>query len=297
MMKKTKKRNIFINIIIILLLITGIGCLSYYIYMQLIYKKGVDYYNSIVAEYISEDNYHVKYTNEKIYSGPDIDWEGLFAQNKDLVGWIQMSPDINYPIVKGETNDEYLHRNFNKEYEYAGCIFMNCTNSSDFSDRNTILYGHNMANGSMFGDLDYYYDKTYAEENPYIYIYRPEGKYTYKIVRDLRTNDGSSVYTTGMFDNSTFASYLNDSLSASSVNYIVEPDISESDRILTLSTCVHATGSSRHIIQASLESFEDINGNIYDKESINTTLNDIWLENYNQYLSDAQSAEKEEPSS
>ncbi len=228
--------------------------------MQIKYQHIVDEYNTIAEDFTTNptDNPDNDTNDNSAADTNDliIDWEGLKEQNPDVVGWIVMSPSVSYPIVKGEDNNEYLHKNFNGEYEFAGCIFMNSACSSEFTDKNTILYGHNMANGSMFGDLDYFYTQSYAAEHPYIYIYSPYGKFTYRIVRDIITQDGSSVYTTGILKDDTFNQYLSNCLNVSSVNYIINPDLSSSDFCLTLSTCVHASGSERHVIQARLENFE-----------------------------------------
>ena len=254
-----KKGNKLLIFLIIILLIIGVGCLSYFIYMQMKYQHVVDEYNTIAENFTTDPTDDPDSTNSDLNDEDDdlvIDWNGLKAQNQDVVGWIVMSPSVNYPIVQGSDNNEYLHKNFNGDYEFAGCIFMNCDNSSDFTDKNTILYGHNMRNGSMFGDLDYFYTESYATDNPYIYIYTPNGKFTYKITRDLITEDGSAVYTTGILKNDTFNQYLSDCLNVSSVNYIISPDLSSNDFCLTLSTCVHASGSDRHVVQARLEKFE-----------------------------------------
>ena len=70
------------------------------------------------------------------------------------MGWLRIRAlGISYPVVQGEDNDFYLHRTFEKEDNFAGCIFVNCDNSGNFTDQNTIIYGHNMKDGSMFGKL------------------------------------------------------------------------------------------------------------------------------------------------
>lgn len=180
-----------------------------------------------------------------------IDWNGLLSANPDICAWIVMSPDIDYPVVQGETNDSYLHTDVNGGYSFGGCIFVNCTSAADFSDRNTIIFGHNMKNGSMFGNLDYYYDSSYAQENPYIYLYLPDGtRRTYRIARDLITQDASCVYTAGIRDSETFSQYLSDT--SGYVNYELA-SISKDDSIISLSTCVYAEGTERHVIQAVLQ--------------------------------------------
>ena len=121
-----------------------------------------------------------------------IDWEKL--KDTDVVGWIRFEnkPEvIDYPIVKGETNDTYIHHLYTGEYNYGGSIFMNCENSSLFTDTNTILYGHNMYDGSMFHDLRYFLQEDYMKTNGTLYIYLPDGtKHTYEVFSASYVMDG-----------------------------------------------------------------------------------------------------------
>ena len=78
-----------------------------------------------------------------------IDFESLDAVNSDIIGWIRIGAlDISYPVAQSEDNDYYLHRTFEKKDNFAGCIFVDFHNSSQFTDPNTIVYGHNMKDGS-----------------------------------------------------------------------------------------------------------------------------------------------------
>ncbi len=104
-----------------------------------------------------------------------VDWNTLKTQNPDIVGWIRMDPSVNYPIVQTKNNSYYLKHGFGKSYNINGCIFMHADNKSDWSDPNTIVYGHNMINGSMFGNNKLYKSNSYTVEHPYIYVYTPSG--------------------------------------------------------------------------------------------------------------------------
>ena len=108
-----------------------------------------------------------------------VDFDELLAVNPDTIGWIRFSPEpaiINYPIVQGEDNEEYLHKTFSANENTLGAIFLNAGNSPDFSDRNSIVYGHRMKDGSMFRHLQDYEDQSFWESNPYFYIYTPDGR-------------------------------------------------------------------------------------------------------------------------
>ena len=86
-----------------------------------------------------------------------VDWDKLLATNADVYAWIRVpGTNIDYPILQastGKDDDFYLHHDIKKNYSFAGCIYTRRANRKDLSDRLTVLYGHNMINGSMFGTL------------------------------------------------------------------------------------------------------------------------------------------------
>jgi len=194
-----------------------------------------------------------------------IDWDALFAQNPDLVGWIRMSPTANYPIVKGTDNSFYLKHGFDKSYNINGCIFMHYQNSKDWTDKNTIVYGHNMISGAMFGNNDYYKDISYAKEHPYFFIYTPDGMYTYKIFDTITAKDATDPYEINIDSEESFGEYLEKMNQMK--DYGLDTQVSTKDRIVTLSTCT-SQGNKRFIIQGVLYSFTDTSKNVYKAEEL-----------------------------
>lgn len=126
------------------------------------------------------------------------DWEGMLEQSDYVVGWIQMPgiERINYPVVQHpDDNQFFLNHDWTGAYQSAGAIFMNKNNSPDFTDMNTVIYGHRMKTGSMFGYLKRYADEKFMDENPYFHIYTPDGrKLTYEAVCYSSVTDGSDAY-------------------------------------------------------------------------------------------------------
>ena len=114
-------------------------------------------------------------------------WDGIY---------VDALPDISYPIVKGKDNQTYLHQTYEKNYNFAGTIFVDYENSGDFSDCNTLVYGHNMKNGSMFGHLKKFRedDKLYKQDK-YFWILTPERNYRYEIITAYTTGVNSDTYT------------------------------------------------------------------------------------------------------
>ena len=124
---------------------------------------------------------------------PEVDFEKLIDANPDVVGWIYI-PDtnVNYPVVKGKDNYVYLTNDYRRQYSFAGAIFMDVACSSDFSDQETMIYGHNMHNGDMFGRLKKFEDDAYREAHREIYILLPSGdimKYSARIGEYISVKD------------------------------------------------------------------------------------------------------------
>ncbi len=182
-----------------------------------------------------------------------VDWNALKAVNSEIIGWLYVDaqPSISYPICQGADNDYYLHRTFRREEIFAGAIFADCMNSPDFSDPNTIVYGHNMKNGSMFGMLKFLRDQQAYDAAPYFWILTPDGNYRYHIYAVMNTPLDSEVYT--FFDGrgETFLDWEKRMQAASDVANDVP--LSENDYTVTLSTCT-SDSSYRCVVMGKLVS-------------------------------------------
>lgn len=181
-----------------------------------------------------------------------IDWEGLRAVNPDVVGWIYAPmAGISYPIVQGASNDEYLHKAFTGEYRYAGSIFLDTENTKDFTDRNTIIYGHNMRDGSMFASLNSLLKEAFTDE-PWIWVMTPKKDLLYKAFSYHTGETEGSSYT--LFSPYTrhkeFPEWLNALEKASAFGEALPEKYYE--RVLTLSTCTSRSYTERMILQGIL---------------------------------------------
>lgn len=180
-----------------------------------------------------------------------INFTELNAINEDIIGWIRIGAlDVSYPVAQAGDNDYYLHRTFERVENFAGCIFLNCDNTKYFTDQNTIIYGHNMKNSSMFGTLkDFAKQETY-DKNPYFWIFTPDFIYQYRIFSCSEVHKIGDPYRT-RFITEDFQNFINTSQSTSMVdNHGVE--VTTEDRIVTLSTCT-SDDSTRLIVQGKLE--------------------------------------------
>ena len=180
-----------------------------------------------------------------------VDFEGLKKVNPDVIAWIQIPAlDISYPVVRGKDNDYYLHHMFDGQENKNGSIFVDYHNQPDFSDSNTIVYGHNMKNGSMFGTLDRYQNQSLYQQHPYFYIYVPEAVLEYRIISCYAGRNGSVGYTYSFPEPEDFRKFVDTLLSYS--GYDTGETVTDSDHIVTLSTCVNTDRNYRYLVHGKL---------------------------------------------
>ena len=228
----------------------------YHIYTE--YKKGSDEYNSIAQMAVTERDPDQD-AEEAETAGPagstlrpplDIDFESLRKINTDVIGWIYVEAldGVSYPVVKGKDNDEYLHMTYEKNYNFAGTIFIDYENKSDFSDCNTLVYGHNMKNGTMFGQLkNFSKDDSAYNKSKYFWIFTPEKIYRYEIISAYTTAVDSDTYTLFKGPGQEFVDYMNKIVSYSDIK-TTPGELSVEDKIVTLSTCT-GNESTRYVVQ------------------------------------------------
>lgn len=179
-----------------------------------------------------------------------IDFAELEKVNEDTVGWIRISAlDISYPVVQGEDNDYYLHRTFEKEENIAGCIFLNADNRDDFTDQNTIIYGHNMKNDSMFGKLSDFREEDVFNKSRYFWIFTEDLIYQYRIFSAAVVNQTGLTYQT-FFLNNEFDEFINAAFENSEVD-TSGVEVTRDDRVVTLSTCT-GDDATRFVVMGKL---------------------------------------------
>ena len=224
----------------------------FHIYTE--YKKGTDEYNSITQMAVTERDPDGEAAGpeagSELKAPMDIDFASLKSVNDDVVGWIYVEavPDINYPIVHGKDNETYLHRTYEKNYNFAGTIFVDYENKGDFSDCNTIVYGHNMKNGSMFAQLKKFtQDEETYKKSKYFWIFTPEKNYRYEIISAYTTGVNSDTYTLFKGPGEEFEKYLEKIRGYSEIRTDAE-GMNIKDKIITLSTCT-GNEATRYVVQ------------------------------------------------
>ncbi|MFV0364066.1 MAG: class B sortase [Suipraeoptans sp.] len=175
-----------------------------------------------------------------------VDFDALMELNPDTIGWIRFYPEpssINYPIVQTDNNSTYLSKTFSSNDNSVGAIFLNTYNDANFGDRNSIIYGHYMNDGTMFHKLWDYQDESFYKDNPYFYIYTPDNReLTYHIFSVARLQEDDEAYSTDFPDDAAFQSFIDRNIALSDYNTGVVPTID--DKIVSLSTCTSLNTSS-----------------------------------------------------
>ena len=178
----------------------------------------------------------------------EADLDELSVLNPDTAAWIQIPGTvISYPVMYTADNIYYLDHTFSGENSKAGSIFMEALNSEDFTDEHTIIYGHNMRDGSMFAGLKKWKDKSYYQKHPYLYLTRKEGIFRYEIFSCYTTEEDGEAYTL-VFETKEEKEAFIESTKKRAL-YDTGVEIDTGDKILTLSTCT-SNGEKRFVIHA-----------------------------------------------
>ena len=200
-------------------------------------------------------------TDSKVYEGCPVDFAGMWETNEDVYAWITVPGTvIDYPILQHATdNTYYLNYNIDGSYGYPGCIYTENMNSKEFTDNNTVIYGHNMKNGTMFAGLHKFEDAAFFEEHTKVFIYTPEKELTYTIFAAYIYDDRHLLYSFDFANQEVYATYLEDIRNMRSMNALIRDDVAVTaeDKIITLVTCIGNQPEKRLLVQAVLDKGEE----------------------------------------
>ncbi len=186
-----------------------------------------------------------------------VDFAAWQAENPDIYAWIVVpGTPIDYPVLqRAEDELYYLRRDYKGNYYYPGCIFTQLLNSKEFSDPNTLIYGHNTFDGTFFGPLHEFQNKSFFDENDTIYIYTPGHKLTYRIFAAYEYDSRHILKSFDFTDKAVFSAYIKTCLDPTSdIRQVREGvEITDEDKIVTLSTCMPSGSESvRYLVQGVL---------------------------------------------
>ena len=225
-----------------------IGCTVFFIGMKL-RSDEMDGLRSQAA--VSEDS--VSQTVN--YVETPVDFVKLKKQNSDIYAWINIpGTSVDYPVLRREEdNSYYLNHTVDEKKSIYGSIYTENYNDTDFADFNTVIYGHNMKNGTMFGTLKKYRDKAFFEQNQYINVYMPGRIMKYQIFAAYVWDNRHILLSLDFSNEDMREAYIDMILSTRKMNANINRDlpVTKDDRIITLSTCT-GNDEERYLVQGVL---------------------------------------------
>ncbi len=261
---KKKRKKLFYRILLVIFSIALAVILGFMFRTRQIQKNAQERFDDLAARSDSTDSQKVPIPDddgEVSAAGADapekdLDWEALHAENGDIYAWLYIpGTSIDYPVLQHPEDDSYyLGHNLDGSQGYPGCIYTERLNSKDFTDQNTVIYGHDLNDGTMFHTLHSYKDKNFFEANRYAYIYTPEQVFIYDIFAAYESGDEHILYTYGFAGDSGFQEYL-DMIFLSrdaGAHFRDGVEVDASDRIITLSTCLDTKPDKRYLVQGVL---------------------------------------------
>lgn len=198
---------------------------------------------------------------ERYEEFPEIDFDEQWEINEDVCAWIRIpGTHVDYPILrKGDAkslyDSYYLNVTIDGVEGLPGSIYIEPCNSSEFTDFNTVIYGHNMRVKTMFGDLHGYDNEEYFEEHPYAYIVTPNRSLVYRVASAVYFDDRHIMYTYDHFQEQEAREKYLEALNGnkdSRNKYQEDVPITADDRIITMSTCVGGENNRRFLVTAVL---------------------------------------------
>lgn len=182
---------------------------------------------------------------------PSANFDALEELAGDAIGWLYL-PDsvINYPVMQSDDNSYYLHHLADGTWNINGSLFLDCQNSPGFTDENSVIYGHHMKSGKMFGTLESYHSQSYYEEHPFIYLTTKSGEYRIEVFSAYTTTNDSDAYTLRFATKTEYGNWLKEVSRKSEINTNLH--LSVDDSMVTLSTCAYSFYDARFVVQGKL---------------------------------------------
>jgi sortase B len=182
----------------------------------------------------------------------ELSFEELRKINPEVFGWLTVfGTHIDYPITQTDNNEKYVNTGADGEFSLAGSIFLDYQNSQAFTDFNSILYGHHMEKGAMFGDLENFQDEAFFEEHQYGNLYYGGKDHGIEFFAFLRTDAyDHELYEAAIENRNERQSYLK--YLASKAVRIRDIGITEKDHIVLLSTCTSDSTNGRQLLAGRL---------------------------------------------
>lgn len=199
-----------------------------------------------------------------------VDWKALLHVNDDIAAWLVIPAiELSYPVLQAEDNDYYLHRGVDKISLYAGSIFMDWQNSRDFEDTNTILYGHNMRDGSMFAGLKQLEDVSTFTMCPYFWIFTREKDILYQICSIHKDTPDGISYQIDFSNAGKRQEWMQAISKMSDADMGMGTKLQENSRIVSLATCTD--GGDKRLLVHGVRIWKNYNNELNSENAGRTS--------------------------
>ncbi len=229
------------TVLFIFLVLLAIGCYAQWDTNQIFREAGVSRY----ATYKPTDN-------------ESLSFEQLREINPEVFGWLTVyGTNIDYPLLQSDNNDKYVTTDVWGDYALSGALFLDYRNSSSFTDFNSIIYGHHMAESAMFGDIEKFGDKTFFSSHQYGNLYYDGRDYGLVLFAFIETDAYDSQLYTAALPPESRQKYLEDLLTAAKFTRDIEATVD--DHIVLLSACSDLFTNGRHVLVGMItdQTYED----------------------------------------
>lgn len=268
---KKKKSSALYWILLVLLFAVFAGCLIYLVKYFWESKKSEDKVDELRELIVIDENSDMHQpdtvataSDAKTDTFEEVDgkrilskYVNLYKRNNDFIGWLTIEGTvIDYPVMQSMYDEEYyLRRDFDKEYSYAGTLFIDTSCNVEKPSDNITIYGHHMNTGKMFHELEEYDEEDYYEKHKFITFDTIYGSGTYEVIAAYRTKIYDEDYTGFKYyeffdarDSVEFENYVSNSKSLTPYN--IEASAKYGDSLITLSTCAYHTENGRFVVVA-----------------------------------------------
>ena len=253
--KKSGAVTIALHILLVVLIIIALCGIAYMVWVYVTSEQAAQKQKETPEPTVVED------PEPELVENP-IDFAALQEENPEIYAWIYIpNTDVNLPILRSLSDDNYyMDHDQDGNYSAAGAIFTQSMNGMDFQDPVTVVYGHNMNNGSMFATLHYFEDEQFFADNSTMYIYTPGHIYTYEVVAEYQYDNRHIMNSFDFSNRETVEQYFADVLNPQSLVMQVREGatLTADDKIVQLSTCTGDANrlTNRYLVTGKLISDE-----------------------------------------
>ena len=256
------KKKIIIRTLLVIVLIAALSACAWCVWYLIQYRQGQSFGEEI-RESGPQEPVTISIEPEEETEEPrvetidiPVDFDGLHEINPDIYAWIEVpGTDISYAVLHREGNNSYyIRRSEDGSYYTGGCIFSEDYNSTDFSDKVTVLYGHNLKSGRMFAKLNDFADVEVFDEYRYIHVYLPDRALVYKIFAACPHSKEHLLAGHDYDSEEEFDGLISDILGTRSMDAQFREDEYPTfdDQVLVLSTCYRQDKYQRYLVCARL---------------------------------------------